>query len=500
MGLSGAERKTGGSLYLHRLVQPTPQTAAAALGALATAAIAVTHPEPPPAPVQALAQRASALRENAVSIDGIDAAQAATLCSRYLALSPLGKVYTLPGPTCESNRYRLLPRGTVWAMPQTPLGRLHHLAAALASGNVCCVETAAEAPVARSISAFPQAVQAFVRLCTPSQADALPLLGVVLFEGMLTRWAQREGANVRIATLSTTQIADRVLIDLTALVHEQSLSTNTTAAGGNAQRVTLGDHPRTARPATIQQPSRPAMHTSPSAPPPLGAEIPHWTPPPSPARQPHVGQFCTLEPADPQRHSADLFAAYSLDAHGDSWTYLPYGPFATQHDYATWMQASCTGLDPLFFTIVDRASGKASGLASYLRITPAAGSIEIGHLAFSPLLQRKPAATEALYLLMREAFALGYRRLEWKCNTLNAASRQEALRLGFAFEGVFRQATVVKGRNRDTAWFSIIDSEWTALDAAFRHWLTPGNFDDTGQQRERLSALTAAALGRDCSG
>lgn len=227
---------------------------------------------------------------------------------------------------------------------------------------------------------------------------------------------------------------------------------------------------------------------------PLGAEVPGWTPPSAPASRPLIGHSCTLEPADPQHHAADLFAAQSLDLRGDGWAYLPYGPFATQQDYQDWMQATCTGSDPQFFAIVDRVTGKAVGLASYLRITPAAGSIEIGHLYFSPLLQRRRAATEALYLLMREAFALSYRRLEWKCNALNAASREAAIRLGFAFEGVFRQAAVVKGRNRDTAWFSILDSEWPALDAAFQTWLAPDNFDAAGQQRQRLSSLTAAAL------
>ena len=160
------------------------------------------------------------------------------------------------------------------------------------------------------------------------------------------------------------------------------------------------------------------------------------------------------------------------------------------------MQTTCLGADPLFFAIVDAATGRATGLASYLRIAPAAGSIEIGHLYFSPLLQRRPAATEALFLLMDQAFELGYRRLEWKCNALNAASRSAALRLGFQFEGIFRQATVVKGRNRDTAWFSIIDGEWPQLRRAFARWLAPANFDEKGRQRERLSTLTAAALGR----
>lgn len=228
----------------------------------------------------------------------------------------------------------------------------------------------------------------------------------------------------------------------------------------------------------------------------LGPPVPGFTAPPPPARTALIGASCALEPADPQRHAADLYAAQTLDARGDGWNYLPYGPFASALDYQAWMQATCLGQDPLFFAIVDSGTGRATGLASYLRITPAAGSIEIGHLYFSPLLQRQRAATEALFLLMDQAFTLGYRRLEWKCNALNAASREAALRLGFSFEGIFRQAAVVKGRNRDTAWFSIIDGEWPSLRAAFTRWLSTENFDEKGRQRERLSALTAAALGR----
>ena len=226
----------------------------------------------------------------------------------------------------------------------------------------------------------------------------------------------------------------------------------------------------------------------------LGQPVPGFTAPPPPARTALIGATCTLEPADPQRHAADLYAAQTLDTRGDGWNFLPYGPFASALDYQAWMQATCLGQDPLFFAIVDLGTGRATGLASYLRITPAAGSIEIGHLYFSPLLQRRRAATEALFLLMDQAFALGYRRLEWKCNALNTASREAAQRLGFSFEGVFRQAAVVKGRNRDTAWFSIIDGEWPALRAAFTRWLAAENFDEKGRQRERLSALTAAAL------
>ncbi|BAP89614.1 putative Acyl-CoA N-acyltransferase [Burkholderiales bacterium GJ-E10] len=157
------------------------------------------------------------------------------------------------------------------------------------------------------------------------------------------------------------------------------------------------------------------------------------------------------------------------------------------------MQSVHLSADPLLFAIVDNATERALGVAGYLRITPNAGTIEIGHLHFSPLLQRTAMATEALFLMMREAFALGYRRLEWKCNSLNQPSRRAAQRLGFRFEGIFRQAAVVKGRNRDTAWFSIIDGEWPALHAAIERWLAPENFDRDGRQRVSLTSLTEAA-------
>lgn len=170
------------------------------------------------------------------------------------------------------------------------------------------------------------------------------------------------------------------------------------------------------------------------------------------------------------------------------WTYLGYGPFASLADYQAWMQIACMGDDPLFFTIMDRASNKPLGLASYLRIDPRSGSIEVGHLAYSPLLKRTAAATEAMYLMMARAFDLGYRRYEWKCDSLNAPSRSAALRLGFTFEGIFRQATVVKGRNRDTAWFAIIDKDWPAIREAFVRWLSPDNFDAAGRQCTSLAA------------
>jgi RimJ/RimL family protein N-acetyltransferase len=207
-----------------------------------------------------------------------------------------------------------------------------------------------------------------------------------------------------------------------------------------------------------------------------------------------VGRLCRLEPLDPVRHADDLHRAYALDPDARHWTYLPYGPFADIDAYRRWMHDTCLGADPLFFAVVDPATGKATGVASWLRIDAASGSIEVGHLRFSSLLQRNPAATEAMYLMMRRAFELGYRRYEWKCDALNAPSRAAALRLGLSFEGIFRQALVTKGRNRDTAWFAATDRDWPALDAAFRSWLDPTNFDAEGRQRVALSALTAPLL------
>ena len=158
------------------------------------------------------------------------------------------------------------------------------------------------------------------------------------------------------------------------------------------------------------------------------------------------------------------------------------------------MTASCLGDDPLFFAIIDLADGQPAGVASYLRIVPASGSIEVGHIHYSPHLQRRPAATEAMFLLMQRAFELGYRRYEWKCDALNAPSRTAAQRLGLSFEGLFRQATTYKNRNRDTAWYAAIDTEWPALRAAFQAWLAPNNFDGNGQQRNRLTDSTRPIL------
>ncbi len=227
---------------------------------------------------------------------------------------------------------------------------------------------------------------------------------------------------------------------------------------------------------------------------PVGLAVAGWTPPLPPARSPLQGSYCRLEPLDAQAHGESLFDANALNADGGMWTYMAYGPFATLQSYRLWLEGACKGGDPLFFAIIDRATGRAVGVASYLRIDPANGCIEVGHLAYSPLVQRTPAATEAMYLLMEHAFALGYRRYEWKCNALNKPSRAAAQRLGMSYEGIFRQATVVKGRNRDTAWYSVIDTEWGALKQAFVQWLAPENFDAQGRQRVALSALTAPLL------
>ena len=230
---------------------------------------------------------------------------------------------------------------------------------------------------------------------------------------------------------------------------------------------------------------------------PIGFPLSNWTARSVPPRGAMNGRFCCVEPLDPDRHAADLHAAMREDRAGRIWTYLPYGPFETLEEFRSWMQTTCAGDDPLFHAVVERESGRALGVASYLRIDARAGVIEVGHINYAPALQRTAAATEAMYLMMRRVFTeLGYRRYEWKCDALNAPSRAAAERLGFTFEGVFRQATIYKGRNRDTAWYSIIDREWPSLEAAFEQWLAPKNFDAAGRQRESLSALTSAALSR----
>ena len=205
------------------------------------------------------------------------------------------------------------------------------------------------------------------------------------------------------------------------------------------------------------------------------------------------GRYVRLEPLK-ARHCDDLFAAFAADAKSQIWDYLPYGPFATAADLADWMHAACTKSDPYFFAIVDQGTYRAIGVASYLRINPHGGSIEVGHINFAPILQSTIGATEAMYLMMHWAFMAGYRRYEWKCNALNLKSRRAAQRLGLSYEGVFRQATISKGRNRDTAWFAAIDAEWPSLQIAFENWLQRDNFDAAGQQKLSLSAMTEPVL------
>ncbi len=229
---------------------------------------------------------------------------------------------------------------------------------------------------------------------------------------------------------------------------------------------------------------------------PIGVAVPDWTPRPRPQRTTLMGQLCRLEPLDAERHAAALHAAYADAADGRDWTYMASEPFGDAAAYRRHAQAMAASDDPLHFAVVDTASGRAVGTLALMRIDAANGVVEVGHVMFSPHLQRTPVSTEAQYLLMRHVFDdLGYRRYEWKCDSLNAPSRRAALRLGFTFEGVFRQAIVTKGRNRDTAWFSVIDGDWPALRAAFEAWLAPANFDAGGHQRQGLAALRAAHSG-----
>jgi len=227
---------------------------------------------------------------------------------------------------------------------------------------------------------------------------------------------------------------------------------------------------------------------------PIGEPVPEWRPPALPDHQTLDGRLCTIETLNPDKHAKPLFTANNHDNQGAMWTYLPYGPFTTIEKYLEWMNNTCTGDDPLFYAIIDKNRGDATGVASYMRINENAGSMEVGHLAYSPLLQKTPAATEAMFLMMDNAFELGYRRYEWKCNALNAGSRRAALRLGFSFEGIFRQSNVIKGRNRDTAWFAMTDKDWPNIKVAYLQWLDPANFDSQGNQNLPLSDLTKPHL------
>lgn len=225
---------------------------------------------------------------------------------------------------------------------------------------------------------------------------------------------------------------------------------------------------------------------------PIGPAVTGFAPPPAPGPATLPGLHVTLERLDPARHAEDLFDANR--GQDWLWDYMPYGPFDDLATYRDWQAQMAGKTDPYFYALRDNRSGRIGGVASYLRIDPANGVIEIGHIQIAPTLQRSPAATEAISLMIRWAFDAGYRRVEWKCNALNAPSMLAAPRYGFTYEGTFRQHMIVRGNNRDSAWFAILDHEWPDLARAHDAWLAHANFDDEGRQRQRLSDLTAAAL------
>ncbi|MBZ4022770.1 GNAT family N-acetyltransferase [Rhodobacter sp. TJ_12] len=219
----------------------------------------------------------------------------------------------------------------------------------------------------------------------------------------------------------------------------------------------------------------------------FGAPVVGWQAPRFPDAQVIEGRWCRLERLT-ERHADALFRANGED--DAIWDYLPYGPFPSEAGYIRWVAEMAAATDPLFYAVISRDTGLAAGVMSYLRITPDVGVIELGHINLSPRLSRTTAASEAMILMIDWAFRAGYRRFEWKCDALNIPSRRAAQRLGLSYEGTFRQASIVKGRNRDTAWFAATDGDWPSLQAAYEAWLAPTNFDAEGRQRESLSDLT----------
>jgi RimJ/RimL family protein N-acetyltransferase len=204
-----------------------------------------------------------------------------------------------------------------------------------------------------------------------------------------------------------------------------------------------------------------------------------------------TGRYGRVEKLDPARHGVGLWNAMKVEP--TLWDYMPYGPFDSADQFQAWLSERAPLADPYVYAVI-APDGRALGLAALMSIRPEMGVIEVGHIAYSPALQRTPLGTEAQYLLARHAFeTLGYRRYEWKCNALNAASRRAAERYGFTFEGIFRQHMIVKGKNRDTAWFSIVDFEWPTRKTAFERWLAPENFDAQGRQKASLASLMAAS-------
>ncbi len=226
----------------------------------------------------------------------------------------------------------------------------------------------------------------------------------------------------------------------------------------------------------------------------LGAAVENWAPPPRPEHEVIEGTYARLEPFSVQTHAAGLWDAFSQDAEGTVWTYLPSGPFMSLKQFHAFARTMDPSDDPMFFAVRDQQTGALGGFLSLLRIKPEAGSIEVGYITFAPSLQNTKTGTEAIVLLARLVFGLGYRRFEWKCNALNRGSRRAAERYGFSFEGVFRQAAVIKGRNRDTAWFAMTDGDWPKIEAAYTRWLDPQNFISTGREIHSLRTMTGPAL------
>jgi len=224
---------------------------------------------------------------------------------------------------------------------------------------------------------------------------------------------------------------------------------------------------------------------------PIGFPLENFVIPQMPNFKTLKGNYITLETLVPE-HLIALHRAFLLNSNGSNWTYMAYGPFANEKDFVDWALASCFGSDPKFYALISTQG--AAGLASYMRIEPKMGCIEMGHIHLSPLLQKTRAGTEALILMIKWAFEAGFRRVEWKCDALNLPSRRAAQRLGLSYEGVFRQALIYKSRNRDTAWYAATNKDWPALNEAYRIWLNPANFNDEGRELQKLSTLTAPLL------
>ena len=235
----------------------------------------------------------------------------------------------------------------------------------------------------------------------------------------------------------------------------------------------------------------------------FGEIVESFSIPPHPKGISIEGKLVDLKPLIASEFAEELFISNAIDKEGINWAYLPYGPFDSQVDYAKWIKSFEEGDDPIFFAVISKKLKKAIGIASFLRINPTKGLIEVGHINYSPLLQKTTEATEAMFLMMKWVFDNGYRRYEWKCNALNLKSRRAAQRLGFSYEGVFRQMTISKGRNRDTAWFAIIDKEWAEIEKCFDQFLSESNFDNNGKSKVSLTSLTESLLYKvdnmDCS-